>query len=107
MNVLFDACVPRPLRKHLPGIDIKTAYEMGWAHLLNGHLLRTAQQDFDVLLTVDRGIRYQQPAHEFEIGIVIVLVFNNNVKSFLPLLDEIREAISRVKPGEVLIVGKR
>ena len=60
MKILFDHCVPKPLRRHIPGHEIKTAYEMGWSKLTNGMLLDVAQVEFDVLLTVDQNIRHQQ-----------------------------------------------
>ena len=105
MRVLFDACVPRPLRAHLSEFEIVTAQEKGWERLANGRLLSAAQAEFDVLLTVDRGMRYQQPTHTFEIGLVTVRVVGNNVRYFLPLLDDIRAALQGSRPGEVVVVG--
>ncbi len=81
-----------------------TAQEMGWERLSNGRLLAVAQAEFDVLLTVDRGMRYQQPTHTFEIGLVVVRVNGNHVRFFEPLLKEIGEAVRNSKPGKVTIV---
>jgi len=60
VRVLFDTCVPRPLRKSLPGHDIKTAQEMGWDRLRNGDLIQMAEEAFDVLITSDQKLKYQQ-----------------------------------------------
>lgn len=60
MRVLFDECVPRALRTELPGHEVKTVAEAGWAGAKNGTLLQLATKDFDVLLTVDRNLEYQQ-----------------------------------------------
>ena len=60
MRVLLDECVPRALREQLPGHDVKTVVEAGWAGVKNGELLRLAAQRFDVVLTVDRNLEYQQ-----------------------------------------------
>lgn len=60
MNVLFDGCVPRPLRGFLVSHIVKTAPELGWGALKNGDLLRVAEEQFDLLLTADQNLRYQQ-----------------------------------------------
>ena len=60
MKVSLDHCVPRPLRRHLPGHSDKTAFEIGWALVKNGDLIRTAEADFDVLITCDKNLRHQQ-----------------------------------------------
>jgi hypothetical protein len=63
MRVLLDECVPRALREQLPGHDVKTVVEAGWAGVKNGELLGLAAQRFDVLLTVDRNLEYQKNLH--------------------------------------------
>jgi predicted nuclease of predicted toxin-antitoxin system len=60
MRVLLDECVPRALRDELPGHEVRTVAEYGWAGVKNGELLRLAANSFDVLLTVDRNLEYQQ-----------------------------------------------
>ncbi len=61
MRILLDHNTPAPLRYSLAGHSVETAYERGWAELTNGELLRTAEDSgFDLMITTDRGIRYQQ-----------------------------------------------
>ena len=60
MRVLLDECVPRRLKREFVGHDVKTAPEMGWASKKNGELLALAAVDFDVFLTTDRNLSYQQ-----------------------------------------------
>ncbi len=61
MKILFDQGTPVPLRRHLSGHDVTTAYEAGWSNLANGDLLRVAEQaGFQVLVTTDQNLRYQQ-----------------------------------------------
>jgi hypothetical protein len=60
MRVLLDECLPRALRRELPGHEVKTVGEAGWAGVTNGELLTLAAGHFDVLLTVDRSLEYQQ-----------------------------------------------
>jgi hypothetical protein len=61
MRILLDHNTPAPLRYWLLGHHVETAYELGWAEITNGDLLRMAEgSGFDVLITTDKGIRYQQ-----------------------------------------------
>ena len=55
MRVLLNECVPRALRNDLPGHEVKTVAELGWAGVKNGELLRRAAAEFDLLITVDRS----------------------------------------------------
>jgi len=72
MRVLLDECVPRGLRAELPGHQVKTVAEAGWAGVKNGALLELAATQFDVLLTVDRGLEYQQNFSRLAISVVVV-----------------------------------
>ncbi len=60
MRILFDQGTPAPLRDHLPGHSVETAYEKGWSSLRNGELLMKAEAEFDRLITTDRNLRHQQ-----------------------------------------------
>ena len=60
MRVLLDACVPRPLGKELPGHEVRTVPEMGWADLDDGPLLDAVAGLFDVSLTVDKSLPKQR-----------------------------------------------
>jgi hypothetical protein len=60
MKILFDHGTPAPLRRQLAGHEISTAYEVGWATLSNGDLLVATEKTFDVFITTDRNLRYQQ-----------------------------------------------
>ena len=59
MRVLLDECVPRALRDDIPGHEVRTVAEAGWAGVKNGELLRLAAGQFDLLLTVDRSVEHQ------------------------------------------------
>jgi hypothetical protein len=55
-RILLDECIPRPLARHLPGYYVRTAPQTGWAGILNGELIKLAETDFDVFVTMDKGI---------------------------------------------------
>lgn len=73
MRVLFDQGTPLPLRNHLHGHHIASAHELGWGNLQNGELLQQAEaQGFEVLITTDQNLRYQQNLAVRKIGIVVL-----------------------------------
>ena len=59
-KILLDECIPRPLAQYLTGHYVRTAPQMGWASIVNGELIELAEADFEVFITVDKGILYQQ-----------------------------------------------
>ena len=73
MKVLFDQGTPVPLRRLLPGHDVHTVYERGWSTLLNGDLLRAAEAErFDVIVTTDKNVSYQQNVGRLALAIVVL-----------------------------------
>ena len=73
MRILFDHNVPDPLRHALKGHEVETAYQRGWARLTNGDLLVAAEQaGFEVLITSDREIRYQQNLAGRKLALVLL-----------------------------------
>lgn len=76
MKILIDECVPRPIIKLLPGHDCRTVQEAGWGAYSNGKLLQLAEPEFDLFVTSDQNIRYQQNLTGRKIAI-LVLSTNN------------------------------
>ena len=72
MRVLFDQGVPAPLRDHLRGHEVQTAFELGWSDLGNGELVALAESKFDVFITTDRNLPYQQNLAGPRIPIVVL-----------------------------------
>ena len=73
MRILFDKNVPAPLRRSLPGHQVETATQLGWGQLKNGILLRTAEEaGFDMMVTADQNIKYQQNLTERKIALVVL-----------------------------------
>jgi len=97
--------MPRKLRRDLPEFHIRTAQEEGWAALKNGALLTRASAAFDVLVTIDQRMRYQQNVPRFAIGVVVIEVPDTRLVHLRSLLPELRDAIQNVRAGEVLVVA--
>jgi len=100
-RVLLDHCVPRRVRQALAGCEVATAYQRNWSELKNGALLEAAEDGgFDVLVTADKNLRYQQQlAHR---RIAIVELPTNSLPALLPRFATISDAVNRVRPGEYL-----
>lgn len=104
MRVLLDECVPRGLRRELPDHEVKTVAEMGWAGVTNGALLRLAEKEFDVFLTVDRNLEYQQDLSGTTLAVILLRAPSNDIVVLRPLLPAVREALDKAKPGTVVHV---
>lgn len=73
MRILFDQGTPVPLRRHLHPHSVDTAAELGWSELSNGELIATAEnQGYDLLITTDQNLRYQQNLSERSISILVL-----------------------------------
>jgi len=104
MRVLLDECVPRALRTELPGHEVKTVAEAGWAGVKNGALLQLAATRFDMILTVDRNLEYQQNFSGLTIAVVVIDAPSNDIDVLRPLMGKVRDAIPKAKPGAVIHV---
>ena len=105
MRILLDECVPRRFRLQLPEFEIHTVPDMGWASFKNGDLLAVASGKFDVLLTTDQRLRYQQKISNYSIALVVLVAKRNKLESLIPLVPELKKALTHVEPGEVREVG--
>jgi len=101
MRVLLDECVPRTLREQLPGHEVKTVAESGWTGVKNGELLRLAAQRFDVLLTVDRNLEYQQNFVGAALAVIVIHAPSNDVATLRPLMIEVLKAMPTAPRGKV------
>jgi hypothetical protein len=74
MKILFDQGTPVPLRAHLANHLVDTAFEKGWANLRNSQLLKAAESaGYDLLVTTDRNLKYQQSLRERKLAILVIL----------------------------------
>ena len=105
MRVLLDECLPRKLQRDLAGHDARTVPEMGWASKENGDLLGLAAGHFDVFLTVDRNLSYQQDMGRFNIAVVVLVARGNRLADLRPLIPQVLEVLAVIRAGQVLRVG--
>ena len=77
---------------------------MGWRSLTNGRLLREAAGHFDVFVTLDQNLEFQNPAGTFPLGILVLKTLFNDLATYRPRFAAIRDAAARTKPGQVTVV---
>ena len=104
MRVLLDECMPRALRSDLPGHEVTTVAEAGWAGVTNGELLRLAATRFDLMVTVDRNLEYQQNFAAVAVAVIIIHAPNNDIAVLRPLMPAV---LGRDPSGNVATVPCR
>jgi predicted nuclease of predicted toxin-antitoxin system len=77
VRILLDECLPKRLKRDLVGHEAQTVPEMGWASKTNGELLALAESGFDVFLTVDRNLSFQQEITRFNVAVVVLVAKGN------------------------------
>jgi Tfp pilus assembly ATPase PilU len=97
--------MPRKLRRDLPEFMVRTVQEEGWDGLRNGELLRNASLKFDVFVTADQRLRYQQNVAQFSMAVVVIETFDTTLPNLRTILPQLREAIKRAVRGIVTIVA--
>ena len=105
MRVLLDESIPFDFARELAGLDTQTVIGLGWAGLTNGDLLRQAAGRFQVLVTMDKNLRFQQNLAAHEIGVVLIRAHSSRIDDLRPLVPQIREAVAASEPGKIRVVG--
>jgi hypothetical protein len=98
MKILLDECVPWPMHRLLVGHDCHTAQQQGWGGVKNGRLLQLAEGEFDLFITSDQNVRYQQNLAGRRIA--ILELSTNKLRRIETAADLIRTAIAAIKPSE-------
>ena len=107
MKILIDECLPAALKETLAalGHECETVRRAGYGAKKNGELLSLAEGRWDVLLTSDRRIKYQQNMKGRRVSIVVLRAKSNRMKDLLPLMPFCNEALNSVSPGQIMEVG--
>ena len=107
MRILLDECVDWRLLRDLPDHDVKTVRQMGWDETVNGALLRLAEQRFDVLVTTDKNLSFQQNIARFDIGIVVLRARSARLRHLRELVPTLLSVLPDVKSGDVRTISWR
>lgn len=104
-RVLLDEMLPRLLARELPGHDVTTVAREGWSGILNGELLRLAEEaGVEVFVTADRKMEYQQRLSGRSFGVVVLNAGGTKLEDLHPIAEILQDAVARVAPGEMIHV---
>lgn len=104
MRILIDECLDWRLGRALTGHDCASVQKMGWSGIKNGTLLALAQEEFDVFLTADRNLSFQQNTTRFQIAVVVLVAGSTQLQKTLPLMTQVLSLLPGLVSGQVVIV---
>lgn len=106
MRVLLDENLDRRLKKIFDEeLEVLTVSERGWSGKKNGKLLRLAEQEFDVFVTMDRNLEFQQDLCSFDLGVLMITAKSNRRSDVEPAMAKVNGLLEKVQPGELLVVS--
>ncbi len=105
MRILLDECLPRPLAGLLPGHEVTTVQEAGWAGRTNGELLSLIAGRYDVFVTVDRNLLFQQKVEGLAFGVVVLQAPSNRVADLKTLVPMLLSQLETINPGQIVHIA--
>jgi hypothetical protein len=106
VKVFLDECVDWRLMREIVGHDVSTARQMGWTTIKNGVLLALASQHFDVFVTVDRNLAFQQNLEGLSIAVIVLRAHTNRLADLRPLIPGLIAAIESASPAPSCSLGR-
>jgi len=100
VKILLDECTPHVLKRLLIGFEIKTVQDQGWSGITNGELVRLTEAQFDVLITSDQNLRYQQNLAKRRLA--IIQLPTNQVPLVIKLAPQVQATLENIKTGEFI-----
>lgn len=107
MKILLDECVTRHLKPHLANHEVYTVREMRWSGIKNGRLMALCvEHAFDLLLTIDKNLPYQQNLDRYPVTIVILNSFSSKVNDLLPFLPAFNHQANTLERHKAYLLDK-
>ena len=105
MRILIDECLDWRLRRALPEHNCVSVHQMGWKGLTNGTLLEKAQREFDILLTGDTNLTFQQNTTAFRIAVVVLEAQSTRLVDTIQLMPLVNDALRTIQPRQVVRIS--
>lgn len=106
MRVFIDECIDWRLSRDIAVHEVMTAHQMGWAGVKNGALLALVAGKFDVLVTVDRNLAFQNRVTGLTFGVVVLQARTNRLEDLRPLVPELLRSLAELAPGDLKQIGR-
>ena len=105
MWILLDECLDWRLCRALPDHHCVSVGAMGWSGLTNGQLLRKAADEFDVFVTADRNLSFQQNLASFDLAVIVLEPHSTRLVDTMPLMRQVASGLETIRPTEVVRIG--
>ena len=105
MRILLDESLPHDLVALISGHEVSTVSDEGWKSVKNGKLLTLAATKFDVFITADRNLEFQQNVAELPLAVVVLIARKNRIQDLEPLLPELAAALKELPTCSLRRVG--
>lgn len=105
MKILLDECIDRRLARELIDYEVRTVPQMSWAAKKNGELMRLAEAEFDVFITVDRNLSFQQNLPKYNIAVLVLQAKSNRLADLQPFIAKIVEVLPDLQKGKAEIIS--
>lgn len=105
MKILLDECIDRRLAREFSDYEVKTVPQIGWAGIKDGQLLVLAAAEFDVFITVDRNLSFQQNLPQFDIAVIVLHALSNRLADLKLLAPQILAILDEAVKGQATIVS--
>lgn len=102
MKVVIDECLPRRLAKALTGHKVCTVQQIRLNGLLNGALLKAINDDFDVFITIDQNLVFQQNLKSVKMAVIVLCARTNRFDDIQPLIPATLKALQKIRPGQII-----
>ena len=103
MKILLDECIDRRLAREFVDYEVKTVPQMGWAGIKDGQLLVFAEAEFDIFITVDRNLSFQQNLPQFDVAIIVLQAPSNRLADLKPLVPQILATLTTIAKGTATV----
>ena len=105
MQILLDESLPRRLSRLLADHEVRTVAQMGWSGLTNGKLLAEAASAFDVVLTADQNIEFQQNLEDLPVAVIVLASSSNRMESLEHLVPLVLKTLSHLQARQFVRLG--
>jgi hypothetical protein len=105
VSIAYGTLRERKFTREFVGYEVKTVPQMGWAGVKNGQLLALAEAEFDVFITVDRNLSFQQNLPQFNIAVIVLQASSNRLADLKPLAPEVLAILATATKGQATVVS--
>jgi predicted nuclease of predicted toxin-antitoxin system len=104
LKILLDECIDRRFAREFAHLEVFTVPQMGWAGIKNGELMKLAEAKFDIFVTVDRNLSYQQNLPKYAIALIVLKARSNRYIDLIPFAEPVLDSLSNVSNGEAFLI---